>query len=212
MHNASEVHTTAAVQTARDQFESRLRAALSLPAGAPLPARKRAFARASDGGAENDITNRYALARIADVRVFHCLRAISFLYFMRAAESSRRAAAEHLNGAITYGGIGSSAIPASAIGPNSSREGQRANARFAQAVVRQRLEGKTFSGEQILSANAESAFSDQSEVRRFLRTRAGADNASLRWQFVFGELHSFSLCKYQRVMHTHKQNRYNEVK
>ncbi len=46
MHNASEVHTTAAVQTARDQFESRLRAALSLPAGAPLPARKRAFARA----------------------------------------------------------------------------------------------------------------------------------------------------------------------
>ena len=105
MHNASEVHTTAAVQTARDQFESRLRAALSLPAGAALPARKRAFARASDGGAENDITNRYALARIADVRVFHCLRAISFLYFMRAAESSRRAAAEHLNGAITYGGI-----------------------------------------------------------------------------------------------------------
>ena len=98
MHNASEVHTTATVQTARDQFESRLRAALSLPAGAPLPARKRAFARASDGGAENDITNRYALARIADVRVFHCLRAISILYFMRAAESSRRAAAEHLNG------------------------------------------------------------------------------------------------------------------
>ncbi len=75
------------MQAVRHDFEDRLRAALKLPGGAALPARKRAFARASDGGAENDIVNRFALARVADVRLFHCLGAVSFIKFMRAAES-----------------------------------------------------------------------------------------------------------------------------